>query len=46
MTWECHYKEEIMEKKFLLNEENIKPLIKIKGSCIASDKITTMGKKI
>ena len=35
-----------MEKKFLLNEENIKPLIKIKGSCIASDKITTMGKKI
>ena len=35
-----------MEKKFLLNEESIKPLIKIKGSCIASDKITTMGKKI
>ena len=35
-----------MEKNFLLNEENIKPLIKIKGSCIASDKITTMGKKI
>ncbi len=35
-----------MEKKFILNKVDIKSLIQIKGSCIASDKITVMGKKI
>lgn len=35
-----------MEKQFLLKKEDIKLLIEIKGSCIASDKITVDGKKV
>lgn len=35
-----------MEKKFLLKKEDIKPLIKLGFSCIASDRITIDGKKI
>lgn len=35
-----------MEKKYLLSKENIKRIIKLKGSCIASDRITVNGKKI
>lgn len=35
-----------MEKQFLLKKENIKPLIKLGFSCIASDRITVDGKKI
>lgn len=35
-----------MEKKFLIKEENIKQLIELKESCIASDKITIEGQKV
>ena len=35
-----------MEKQFLLKREDIKPLIKLSFSCIASDRITVDGKKI
>ena len=35
-----------MEKQFLLKKEDIKPLIKLGFSCIASDRITIDGKKI
>lgn len=35
-----------MEKQFLLKKEDIKLLTEIKGSCIASDKITVDGKKV
>jgi len=33
-------------KKFKLDKNEIKPVIKNKGSCIASDKITVDGQKI
>lgn len=35
-----------MEKIFLIKEEDIKQLIELKGSCIASDKITIEGQKV
>lgn len=35
-----------MEKKFLIKKEDIKSLIKLGISCIASDRITVYGKKI
>lgn len=35
-----------MEKKFLIKKEDIKTLIKLQVSCIASDRITINGKKI
>ena len=35
-----------MEKQFLLKKENIKQLIKLGFSCVASDRITVDGKKI
>ena len=35
-----------MEKQFLLKKEDIKQLIKLGFSCIASDRITVDGKKI
>lgn len=35
-----------MEKQFLLKNEDIKSLIKLGFSCIASDRITVNGKKI
>jgi len=35
-----------MEKEFLLKKEDIKPLIKLGFSCIASDRITLDGKKV
>ena len=35
-----------MEKKFLIKEEVIKQLIELRGSCIASDKITIEGQKV
>ena len=35
-----------MEKKFILSNEEIKELSKIKGSCIASDRITVEGQKV
>ena len=35
-----------MEKKYILSNDEIKELTDIKGSCIASDQITVMGKKV
>ena len=35
-----------MGKQFLLEKEDIKPLVKLGFSCIASDRITIDGKKI
>ena len=35
-----------MGKSFLIKEEDIKQLIELKGSCIASDKITVDGQKV
>ena len=35
-----------MEKNYLLKEEDIKQLIELKGSCIASDTITVEGQKV
>lgn len=36
----------MMNKKFILTKDEIKELIDIKGSCIASDRITVDGLKI
>ena len=35
-----------MEKKYLLSKEDIKEVTDLKGSCIASDRITVNGKKV
>ena len=35
-----------MEKQFKLKDDEIKPLVKIVGGCVATDKITVEGMKI
>ena len=35
-----------MEKNYLLKGEDIKQLVELKGSCIASDRITVEGQKV